>query len=128
MFAVPAADCPGGLGELAFPLVSDLKREISEAYGVLTGMYESITLQHTLQSNDWNGAELAQAAARLARMVCSIGRSMGCPSSILSSSGNLDLDVLTEPCNVRDEKVVQPLLVISSALTLDWRRSCQPCG
>lgn len=27
----------GGLGELAYPLVSDLKREISEAYGVLSG-------------------------------------------------------------------------------------------
>ena len=26
----------GGLGDLAYPLVSDLKKEISEAYGVLT--------------------------------------------------------------------------------------------
>jgi alkyl hydroperoxide reductase subunit AhpC len=30
----------GGLGELAYPLVSDLKREISEAYGVLSGAAE----------------------------------------------------------------------------------------
>eukprot|EP00775_Hariotina_reticulata_P001362 gene1362-1703_t len=27
----------GGLGDLAYPLVADLKKEISEAYGVLTG-------------------------------------------------------------------------------------------
>jgi peroxiredoxin (alkyl hydroperoxide reductase subunit C) len=26
----------GGLGDLAYPLVADLKKEISEAYGVLT--------------------------------------------------------------------------------------------
>lgn len=27
---------PGGVGDLKYPLVSDLKKEISEAYGVLT--------------------------------------------------------------------------------------------
>ncbi len=27
----------GGLGDIAYPLVSDLKREIAEAYGVLSG-------------------------------------------------------------------------------------------
>jgi peroxiredoxin (alkyl hydroperoxide reductase subunit C) len=27
----------GGLGDLSYPLVADLKKEISEAYGVLTG-------------------------------------------------------------------------------------------
>jgi hypothetical protein len=27
----------GGVGDLAYPLVADLKKEISEAYGVLTG-------------------------------------------------------------------------------------------
>lgn len=27
----------GGLGELSYPLVSDLKKELSQAYGVLTG-------------------------------------------------------------------------------------------
>lgn len=28
---------PGGLGDLNYPLVADLKKEISEKYGVLTG-------------------------------------------------------------------------------------------
>jgi alkyl hydroperoxide reductase subunit AhpC len=36
--AAAAAACyiTGGLGDLAYPLVADLKKEISEAYGVLT--------------------------------------------------------------------------------------------
>jgi hypothetical protein len=28
---------PGGLGDLNYPLVADLKKEICEKYGVLTG-------------------------------------------------------------------------------------------
>lgn len=31
----------GGLGELKYPLVSDLKKEISDAYGVLTGAWQA---------------------------------------------------------------------------------------
>lgn len=43
----------GGLGELAYPLVSDLKREISEAYGVLSGM-------HRFTAVLWAGQRTAQ--------------------------------------------------------------------
>ncbi len=32
---LPTARAQGGLGDLAYPLVSDLKREVSSAYGVL---------------------------------------------------------------------------------------------
>ncbi len=41
MAAHPSASAPadrksGGVGDLKYPLVADLKREISEAYGVLS--------------------------------------------------------------------------------------------
>lgn len=34
----------GGLGELKYPLVSDLKKEISDAYGVLTGAWQAAVM------------------------------------------------------------------------------------
>lgn len=85
VFAVHAAGCPGGLGELAYPLVSDLKKEISEAYGVLTGMHEISKAQlcsTPCSGTDESTAELAQAAARLARTVCRTGSSTRCPCYI----------------------------------------------
>lgn len=41
----PAERKQGGVGELLYPLVSDLKKEISEAFGVLSG--EGVALRGT---------------------------------------------------------------------------------